>query len=216
MITQIPVQGFDNNFCYFVADEKLDEIAVIDPACVSHLKSEIQQSLLIPRMVLLTHSHFDHTEGVPEMVETYGVPVYIHKNARGRLDILETYIVEIEDGDKIKIGDVEILVMHTPGHIDDAVCYYISAEQDPNGVPKLFSGDTVFVEGCGRADLEYSNVKDLYKSLQRIKALPDETEVYPGHDYGTRPFSNIGYEKKHNRFFKCDNFEEFKKMRLPS
>ena len=70
------------------------------------------------------------------------------------------------------------------------------------------------MEGCGRADLSGSDVEELYDSLERIKELPDETEVYPGHDYGSKPVSTLAWEKKHNKYFLCKDFEEFEKLRM--
>lgn len=214
MIWQIPVNGYDSNFSYFVGGLKIKRIGIVDPVNYNHLRAEMEAEMLQPLMILLTHSHRDHVEGVDELVEMYGIPVYMHKNARGRVDVEETYTIFVEDGDLIDIEDFKVEVMHTPGHIDDALCFYVSAENSDDGVPKLITGDTVFVEGCGRADLQYSNVRDLYESLQRIKALPDNTKIYPGHDYGPEQVSTIGYEKKHNRFFKAKDFEEFRKLRM--
>ena len=147
------------------------------------------------------------------LVEKYKIPVYFHKNAMPKIGVEAGLARTVDDEDVIEMDGVKILVMHTPGHIDDAVCYYISGENSDDKIPKLITGDTLFVEACGRADLNGSNVEDLYKSLQRIKKLSDETEVYPGHDYGSIPISTIAHEKKHNRFLRCANVEEFRKIR---
>lgn len=216
MIIQIPVEGFDNNFSYFVVDKSKNEIAIVDPSDPERLDEEIRQNGLSPSMVLLTHTHRDHCSGVSAMVERYGIPVYMHKNAAGKVDVMSNYEVLIDEDDSIQLGELKIKILYTPGHADDAICYYIDKKNAADSIPKLITGDTLFVEGCGRADLKGSNAEDLFKSLQRIKALPDETEVYPGHDYGSRPFSTIAYEKKHNKFLKCSSLEEFKKLRLPS
>lgn len=207
MIRQIPIDGYDDNFSYFIENGKA--IAVVDPGDVDHLIAEIEQDCLEVKMVLITHSHHDHVEGVAEMVKHFGVPVYMHKNAERRVeDVEEEMTVLVEDGEKIRLGDGVIEVMHTPGHIDDAVCFYVRDEG------ALITGDTLFVEGCGRADLEGSNVEDLWKSLKKLKKMPDKTRVYPGHNYGSKPVSDIAWEKKHNRFLKCVDFESFKKLRL--
>jgi len=206
MIRQIPIKGFDNNFSYFI--EKGKDIAVVDPGDVGHLISEIKLDGLNVKMILLTHSHFDHVSGVNEMIEHFGVPVYIHKNAVKKLNVKDNMTIFLEDGEVLNLSGLPIKVLHTPGHIDDAVCFYIKEDGH------LITGDTLFVERCGRADLEGSNVKDLWKSLQRIMKLPDSTKVYPGHHYGSIPVSTIAFEKANNRFFKCNNFEEFRKERM--
>lgn len=210
MIRQIHVGGFDDNFSYFIEEDDSKRAAIVDPSNVKILEVEIQQELLHPKMILLTHSHFDHTEGVDELVKKLGIPVYMHENARGRVDVPDEMSVYLKDGETIKIGNLHIEVIHTPGHIDDAVCFYIKEFKS------LLTGDTVFVEGCGRADLEYSNVEDLFKSLQKIKKLPDDTKVFPGHDYGKRISSTIKDEKKNNPYFKAESLDDFIKLRLPA
>ncbi|PIR54675.1 MBL fold metallo-hydrolase [Candidatus Peregrinibacteria bacterium CG10_big_fil_rev_8_21_14_0_10_36_19] len=206
MIRQIPIQGFDNNFSYFIENGK--DIAVVDPGDTDHLISEIRLDGLNVKMILLTHSHFDHVSGVQKLVERFGVPVYVHKHAAKRLNLKENMTVFIDEGDILRLDGLKIKVLYTPGHIDDAVCFYIEEHGH------LITGDTLFVEGCGRADLEGSNVEDLWESLQRIMKLPQSTKVYPGHHYGSIPISTIGFEKANNRFFKCKDFEEFRKERM--
>ena len=208
MLRQIHVGGFDDNFSYFIEDPNSKRIAIVDPSNVKLLEFEIQQDFLLPKMIFLTHSHFDHTEGITELVEKFGIPVYMHENARGRVDVPDGMSIYIKDGEKIKLGDLHIEVMHTPGHIDDAVCFYLKKDKS------LITGDTVFVEGCGRVDLEFSNVDHLFDSLQKIKKLPDDTKVFPGHDYGKKISSTIEYEKKHNPYFKVETLDDFIKLRL--
>ncbi len=203
MIRQLQIGGYNDNFSYFIIDGK--DVAIVDPDNVTHLVAEMEQEMLVPKMILLTHSHFDHCAGAAELASKYGIPVYMHKNARDRVDIHKHQIVTVEDGEKIKLGELHIEVLHTPGHIDDAVCYLVG--------DCLLTGDTLFVEGCGHAKLEGANVEDLWKSLQRIAALGDDIKVYPGHDYGSKPHSTVGYEKKHNKYLKCKDFEEFNALR---
>lgn len=213
MIKQVAVGGFDNNFSYFLGDND-GNVAVVDPSNVPLLKKLAEENGLSIKMVLLTHSHFDHTDGVHEIVEEYGVPIYMHENAEGRVETAGEMSVYINEGEAIKVGKLTIEALYTPGHIDDAICYYINKEHSWDDIPRLITGDTVFVGACGRADLPGSNVEDLYNTIGRIKGLPDETEIYPGHDYGSKPVSTIGWEKKHNGYFACKTLEDFKKMRI--
>jgi len=215
MITQLSVGGYDNNFSYFVNDGVSKEIAIVDPAGdMDDMLAEIHANKFQPSAMLITHSHFDHVEGVEALIQKYQIPVYMHMNARGRVEIPEELGRYVNDGDIITVGKCALEVMHTPGHIDDSVCYFISAKQEADGTPKLLTGDTLFVEGCGRADLSHSSVKDLYNSLERLKKLSDETLIYCGHDYGSKPVSDIAWEKKHNKYFLCKSFEEFKTKRI--
>lgn len=213
VVRQLNIGGYDNNFSYFIVGHSDKKIAIVDPGNFGFLESEILLNGFMPELILLTHSHHDHVEALDEMVEKYKIPVYFHKNAMPKIGVEAGLARTVDDEDVIEMDGVKILVMHTPGHIDDAVCYYISGENSDDKIPKLITGDTLFVEACGRADLNGSNVEDLYKSLQRIKKLSDETEVYPGHDYGSIPISTIAHEKKHNRFLRCANVEEFRKIR---
>ena len=209
MIQQIHVGGFDDNFSYFIEDSDSKNIAIVDPSNVKLIEAEISKNFFSPKMILLTHSHFDHTEGVAELVKKLAIPVYMHENARGRVNVLDEMAVYIKGGEKIKLENIFIDVIDTPGHIDDAVCFYLKEDK------ALLTGDTVFVEGCGRADLEFSKVEDLFKSLQKIKKLPDDTKIFPGHDYGKKPWSTIKDEKKNNPYFKVKTLDDFIKLRLP-
>lgn len=198
-VQQIAINGYDRNFSYFVNDESTKDIAIVDPGDISLLEQIIDEGNWRPKMILLTHSHHDHVEAVAPLVAHYDIPVYLHENAMDRVDVPSRLIRLINDGTKIALGNLKIEVLYTPGHIDDAVCFYISAEQALDGTPKLLTGDTLFVEGCGRSDFPLSNPTDLKASLRRISQLPNNTEVFPGHDYGSKPISTIEWEKVQNR-----------------
>ncbi len=108
----------------------------------------------------------------------------------------------MNDGDVLKVGNLEIKVVHTPGHCPDSCCFI--AEK------AIFTGDTLFVGECGRTDLPGSDVKSMHDSLlNKIRNLPDELVVYPGHDYGKTPTSTLGYEKANNYTLKHRTLPEF-------
>jgi hydroxyacylglutathione hydrolase len=206
MIEQIAVGGFDKNFAYVIHDGEF--AAVVDPSGdVEKILNVIGDKTLTPVSIMVTHSHFDHIDGIDAFRNEFPVPVYMHKNARGRVSVHYDITNLLEDGDTIDVGKVSVKVLYTPGHIDDAVCFYVKKENS------LISGDTLFVEGCGRVNSE-EDAETLYESLQRLKELPDDTKVFPGHDYGSKSHSTIKHEKKNNRFFLAKNLEEFKKERL--
>jgi len=206
MIKQIAIKGYDDNFSYFVKGNG-NEVAIVDPGDVEMLEEIMAEEGLTPAMILLTHSHHDHVGGVSELVEKYGLPVYAHANTEGRINTGGGELLYLKDGDIIELDGLQIKALYTPGHIDDALCYLVDEKE-------LLTGDTLFVEGCGRADFPESDVRELWKSLCRIKALNDEILIYPGHDYGSKPVSTIGWEKKHNKYLCCENFEEFMGMRM--
>jgi glyoxylase-like metal-dependent hydrolase (beta-lactamase superfamily II) len=110
--------------------------------------------------------------------------------------------VELVDGDTLKVGGIVIEVIHTPGHSPDSICLLID--------DKLLTGDTLFVGECGRTDTPGGSAKDMYKSLfHKISKLDDDIQVYPGHDYGTKPHSTIGEEKRTNYTLEKRSLEEF-------
>ncbi len=204
---QIKIGGYDENFSYLIGDEATREVMVVDPDNLEMLSQIITEEGLKVKGILITHEHGDHVVGVPATVEKYGVPVYIHAAGRHKVENAGAEIKEIVGGELITIGGLEIRVIHTPGHAPGAVCFLAEG--------KLIVGDTLFVGGCGRCDLAGSDVEAMYVSLFEILAkFPDETEIYPGHDYGERPYSTIGREKKENRFLACKSKEEFVKERL--
>jgi len=204
MIEQIAVKGYDDNFSYVVHDGSV--AAVVDPSGdIEKVFACIGEKNLKPVAVFITHSHFDHHDKIKECLVRYPVPVYAHSKAKS--SIQADNVIGIEEGSVIEVGSVSVKVFYTPGHNDDSVCFYIPEEK------VLITGDTLFVEGCGRVSGE-RDAEIIYKSLERIKALPDDTQVFPGHDYGSKPSSTIAWEKEHNRFFLAKNLEEFKAERL--
>ena len=211
-IHQIAVEGFDKNFSYIIADAVTRQAYVVDPSGdFLKVKSLIQEHQYHVIGILLTHIHFDHIEKLSEALAEYGVPAYVNDGGATELAKYED-IRGLTDGMKLSLGSGSITVIHTPGHTDDSVCFYIDAEQADDNTPKVITGDTLFVGGCGRTT--ETRVKDLYESLAELAALPDETVIFPGHDYGETPVSTIGYEKTHNKYYLVKNFTEFSKLRL--
>lgn len=204
---QIPV-GQMQNFAYVIGDKKTKEAAVVDPAWENGKILEIaNKNNLKINKILITHTDFDHIEGVKEMADLTDAAVYVHKN--GEKDIKNLGINKIKtinEGDEIDIGNIKISVLYAPGHKPSNVCFL-------TGTNKLLTGDTLFVEGCGRVDMPGGNIKKQWESLQRLKNMDENIEVYPGHDYGSIPSSTIKHEKENNPFLKCRSFEEFSTMR---
>jgi len=201
---QIKLNQMDN-FSYLVGDG--GEAAVFDPAWENDKILDVakEHNLKVTK-IIVTHTDFDHIEGVAAMAKETGAKVFVYE--KGKEDIKRLGVNKIEtfeEGSILKIGKVEIKVMYTPGHNPTQCCFLIEN--------KVITGDTLFVEGCGRVDFPHSNIKDQWESLQRLKALDVNIEVYPGHDYGSMPHSTIKHEKKNNPFMKCNTFEEFEAIR---
>jgi glyoxylase-like metal-dependent hydrolase (beta-lactamase superfamily II) len=196
ILRQVPVGTFQN-FAYIIGDENSGVAAVVDPAWdVNRLLKVCSQLGLKVSFVINTHSHHDHVEGNEELVRKTGARIVAHTSSPVRKD------VSVGDGDVLDISSLKARIIHTPGHCPDHICVLIDG--------KLLTGDTLFVGECGRTDLQGGNSRDMYDSLfNKIMKLDDVVEVYPGHDYGAKPSSTIGYERDHNYTLKKRSIEEF-------
>lgn len=205
LIKQIKV-GFMEVFCYILGCEATRKGLLIDPAGDEERIMETAESLgLTIESVVNTHGHPDHTCGNAKIKGVTGAKIYMHAlddrffntpagQSMGRqmgfapsppADVL------VEDGDTIGFGEERLTVLHTPGHTPGGICLY----DDGN----LFTGDTLFVGAVGRTDFPGGSLEVLLRSIkEKILSLPDDTTVWPGHDYGGRPSSTVAYEKKHN------------------
>ena len=204
--------GYLENFEYILADPYERIGTVIDPGFggkeVDRTIEEASRDGITIKYIIVTHFHQDHIGGVKEMAEKTGAELIVHDDevhSVGKLGF-DCEIV-VKDGDLLSLGGLSVRIIHTPGHSPGSICIYTHT--------KLFTGDTLFVGGCGRADLPRSDPKALYSSLyEKILPLPDSTEVYPGHDYGDVPVSTIGREKENNPYLKCSSLDEFLRLRI--
>jgi len=191
------IKHMGDNFTYIIADEKTREAAVVDPSFNSDTVIRLSEDLhLNVKYVINTHSHGDHTAGNEDIKSKFGTKIVAHKLSSVKKEI------NVIDGDTIKVGNVPIKVIHTPGHTADGICLLVDG--------KLLTGDTLFVGECGRTDLIGGSAKDMYYSLfHKLAKLDDVVEVYPGHDYGSKPHSTIGWEKRTNYTLEKRSLEEF-------
>jgi hydroxyacylglutathione hydrolase len=193
---QVPV-GIMQNYSYIIADEASKEAAVVDPGWEAEKILHTAEKLKLDiKKILLTHAHFDHANRIGEIAKATHAAVYIHEKEAGEIKKLGIEDIKIiKNNDIINIGKINIKVLHTPGHTPGSVCFLVNDE-------KLITGDTLFVEAIGRVDLPGGDEKEMRKSLDRLKKLNDKIEIYPGHDYGPKKSSTIGYEKKNNLYMK--------------
>jgi hydroxyacylglutathione hydrolase len=186
-----------DNFSYIIADDSTKEAAVVDPSFNADAITRIvkEQNLNV-KYVINTHDHFDHTASNEELRSNFGAKLVAHKLSHLNKDI------SLVDGEVIRVGEIAIKVIHTPGHTRDGICLLVDG--------KLLTGDTLFVGECGRTDLPGGSAEDLYHSLfDKLMKLDDNIEVYPGHNYGSKPYSTIGIEKRTNYVLKKRTVEEF-------
>jgi len=200
MIFKQVAVGALQNFAYVIGDERTRIGAIIDPAWeVDKLLKTCSDLGLRVSYIINTHSHPDHVEGNELVVRRTGAKIIMHEKSRLRKDI------SVRDGDVVNIGTLKLNIIHTPGHCPDSICVLVDG--------KLLTGDTLFVGECGRTDLAGSSSSDMYESLfHKILPLQDSIEVYPGHDYGSKPFSTIGYERENNYTLKPRTLEEFRRF----
>lgn len=191
---QIETDG-DRNFGYLIGDTTTREAAVVDPSFRPDrfLEAAAKPDLRII-YVIGTHSHHDHTQGMPKIKKKIGAKTVRHKSSRGRPD------VRVFDDDVLRVGTLELKIIHTSGHTPDSICILVE--------DKLITGDTLFVGKVGGTRTRNMARKE-FDSLQKLMTLDDSVEVYPGHDFGVSPTSTIGHERKTNPFLLCRDFEEF-------
>lgn len=185
------------NFAYLIGDEKTGLAAVVDPAWdIDRILGAAERNNLRIIYAINTHHHPDHTSGNDELAKVTGAKIVAHESSGKRRDI------NVKDGETLQVGSLELKFIHTPGHSPDSMSVLVSG--------KLLTGDALFVGECGRTDLPGGSSEQLYDSLfNKLMKLPDEVEVYPGHDYGPKPNSTIAYEKTHNYVLKPRTVEEF-------
>ncbi len=192
------IQRHGDNFSYLIADPQTKEAAVVDSSYnADEIVKIIKEQNFLLKYIINTHGHSDHTAGNTELQSIFRAPIVAYRQER------KTNGLAVNDNDYLTIGTIPIKVLYTPGHTPDGICLLVNGE-------KLLTGDTLFVGECGRTDLPGGNAKLLYDSLfNRLLKLDDEIEVYPGHDYGIKPFSTIGNERKTNYVLKPRNLKEF-------
>ncbi|MFQ6011318.1 MAG: MBL fold metallo-hydrolase [Nitrososphaerales archaeon] len=200
MILSQIIVGNLKNFAYVIGDENSKHGVLIDPSYdLDRIVGTVRNDGLEISYILNTHSHWDHTAGNKEASQRTGAKIVAHTDAPTQKDI------PVKDGDILEVGNLRIKVMHTPGHCPDSICFFVDES--------LFTGDTLFVGNCGRTDLPGGDPAELYDSFnQKILKLEDSVKIYPGHDYGSRLFSSLRYEKRHNYSLQPRSKEEFVRM----
>lgn len=209
------------NLIYLVGSKSTRECVVVDPAWnIDSLLDQAEEDGMKVVGALVTHYHQDHIggsifgmniEGLDKLYERNPVPVHVNKHdAKGTLDVSglsASDLVEHEGGDVIELGGVRIKLLHTPGHTPGSQCFLVEEPATPG---TLVSGDTLFLDSCGRIDLPGSNPEHMYESLNgTLRKLPDETWLFPGHLYSAEAHSTMGEQKKTNPFLRVTTLDQF-------
>jgi hydroxyacylglutathione hydrolase len=192
------VQRHGDNFSYIIADEVTKEAAVVDSSFnAAEIINIIKSNGFSLKYIINTHGHSDHTAGNAELKSIFGAKIVAYNQSKANFD------VPVQDGDTLTMGKIDFKIIYTPGHASDSICLLVDDK-------KLLTGDTLFVGECGRTDLSGSSAKSMYDSLyNRILKLPDSVQIYPGHDYGQKPYSTIGEEKKSNYTLQSKSLVDF-------
>lgn len=193
---------------YLIADPETKQAAIVDP-----LREKVDDYLDIIQAkryqlvyTIETHTHADHLSGSPRLKDLTGAKMLMHAGTP-----VSCVDRGLSDGDIIELGKLKIEVIATPGHTSDSVCLVLP--------DRVLTGDTLLIGGCGRTDLPSGDSSSLFHSLQRLLTLPDDTAVFPAHDYDGRRATTIGRERKQNARLKlalAEFSDSMKKMNLPT
>lgn len=214
-----PVAGQMENFVYLLGDTERRECVVIDPAwAVDEILDLAEADGMKLVGGLATHYHPDHVggtmfgftiQGAARLVQRAGVKLHCHRiEAEGirKVTGLSTSDLDVHDsGDKLKVGDIELEWLHTPGHTPGSSCFRLK--------DALVSGDTLFLQGCGRVDLPGGDSEQMYETLtRRLASLPDDMMLYPGHAYGGQ-HAPMGTVRRINPYMQVRDLKTWKHTR---
>jgi glyoxylase-like metal-dependent hydrolase (beta-lactamase superfamily II) len=193
------------NFVYAIGDREAGEAVLVDPAYrPRELVELVEAQGMKVTGVLATHYHPDHVggdlmghhvAGIADLLETTDVPVHVQESevewvTRGT-GVGADALVAHQSGDRVSVGDLDVTLIHTPGHTPGSQCLLVDG--------RLLSGDTLFLEGCGRTDLPGSDPEEMYRTLsQRLTVVSDDTVLYPGHFYAAEPSAPMGEVRSNN------------------
>jgi glyoxylase-like metal-dependent hydrolase (beta-lactamase superfamily II) len=210
------------NFSYLVGDRQTGEAVIVDPAYgVKDLLAVASSDGMAVTGVLVTHYHADHIggslagydiEGVTALLDEISVPIHVNRHevpwvARS-VGLEESDLIAHDGGDRLAIGGVSIELLHTPGHTPGSQCFLVDG--------MLISGDTLFLDGCGRTDLPGSDPDAMYESLRRLAALPDDVAVFPGHRYSAPSAATMEVVRQTNVALRPLTRQQWRSMFSPS
>jgi glyoxylase-like metal-dependent hydrolase (beta-lactamase superfamily II) len=206
------------NYCYLIGDRERGECVAVDPAYgVQELLDVVGGEGLRLTGALVTHYHQDHVggdlggwkiEGVRELLALQPVPIHVQdEEAHGVMRVTgasESDLVRHRGGDVVRVGDIDITLLHTPGHTPGSQCFLVDG--------RLVSGDTLFLDGCGRTDLPGGDAGALYDSIATLASLPDDTVLYPGHHYSAEASAPMDETRRRNIVFRPRTREQWLMM----
>jgi hydroxyacylglutathione hydrolase len=207
------------NFVYLIGDRQTKEALLVDPAYrVADLLQIAAEDDMTITGALATHYHQDHVggaifgheiEGIRELLGARGVKVHVQREeapwVKRATGVADSDLALHASGDVVKVGAIEVRLIHTPGHTPGSQCFLVE--------DRLIAGDTLFLQGCGRTDLPGGDPRQLYLSLtQRLAQVPDDTVLYPGHQYAPEASAKLGATRRKNQVFKPKSEQEWLAM----
>lgn len=198
------------NYCYFVIDKESGESLVIDPSWEFEKFEKIaDENGRDISLVFLTHSHYDHTNLSNDMHIRYRSKVYISSVEMREYGFRGLGVETFDDGQSIRFGSRDIRCIVTPGHTKGSTCYMID--------DFVFTGDTVFIEGCGVCNLTGSDPREMYDSIKKLKNIvPLNAYVFPGHSFGREPGAKFSEICTNNLYFNIEDKQKFVDFRMRS
>ncbi len=195
------------NFVYAVGDKRTGECVLVDPAyAVRELVDLVGEDDMSVTGALATHYHPDHVggsmmghtiEGISELLDHVDCPIHVQRDEiewiTKSTSVTLDHLVGHDSGDVVRVGDIEISLVHTPGHTPGSQCFFVD--------DRLIAGDTLFLEGCGRTDLPGSDPVKMFESLRRLAEVPDSTILFPGHRYSFASSATMDVVKETNFVF---------------
>lgn len=206
------------NFAYLIGDRESGEAVIVDPAyAVGDLVQVLHDDGMRLTGVLATHHHPDHVggdmmgfslPGIAELLAIQQVPIHVNTEetewVRRVTGVSGTDLRAHDHDDVLGVGAIDIRLLHTPGHTPGSQCFLVG--------DRLVSGDTLFLEGCGRTDFPGGDADAIYRSLQWLATLPGDPVVYPGHQYSAEPSAALSRVKDTNFVFRPRSLDEWHRM----
>ncbi|MBN3526381.1 MBL fold metallo-hydrolase [Paenibacillus apiarius] len=196
------------NYSYIILDEASRQAVIVDPAWeMDKICNTIDRLDAVLVGVLLTHSHYDHTNLAEQIAKKYHANVYMSSKEIDYYHFICSKLLPLHDEEILSLGDTAIKCLYTPGHTAGSASFLVDGS--------LFSGDFIFIEGCGICSSEGASAEDMFLSIQKIKSMiPLDTRIYPGHSFGKSPGYPLNYLLEHNIYFHIKNKDRFVEFRM--